>query len=209
MLVSRIYGLVVGGCVVQSTVRMEVEMGPPPPAPGGGDWRLLPTHPEWSAPPGARLRWVNFGAMPEWEAPPLDGLREAAINAIDAAGEALRLAVINRMPTQTEEYRQALTQAQSWKAAGYPETEESPAPADVTSWAMARWRDGWTARQAADDILSTASAWTAILSKIRLLRLLNKQDVLHAATPEEVAAISADMAADMQAMAQSLGLSLT
>lgn len=209
MIVPVIFGLVRDGYVVQSTVRMEEEEGPPRPSPLAGDWRLLPEQPAWGAVPGGRLKWIGFGVAPEWEAPALAGLQEAAINAIDAAGESLRLAVINRMPTQTEEYRQALAQAQAWRAAGYPEAEDSPAPADVASWAMARWRDGWTARQAADDILSTASAWTAILSKIRLLRLLNKQDVLHATTPEEVAAIRADMAADMQIMAQGLGLSLT
>lgn len=165
---------------------------------------------DWSAQPTSTSVLMWYGGAAAWvETAPIEQHRATAIDAIDAAGEALRLAVINRMPTQTEEYRQALTQAQAWQAAGYPETEESPAPVDVTSWAMARWRDGWTARQAADDILATAAAWAAILSKIRLLRLLNKQDVLHASTPEEVAAIRADMDADMQAMAQGLGLSLT
>lgn len=153
--------------------------------------------------------YITNGELQKVGPDELDALKREAIDAVDAAGEALRLAVINRMPTQTEEYRQALAQAQAWSAAGYPEAEESPAPSDVTSWAMARWRDGWTARQAADDILSTASTWAAILSEIRLLRLLNKQDVLHAATPEEVAAICSDMDADMLAIAQGLGLSLT
>lgn len=209
MLVQMNFALVQDGYVVQSVVRTVEEEGPPPPTAVDGDWRRLPAPIDWAAPPGARLKWVGFGVMPVWEAPALAGLREAAINDIDAAGEAVRLAVINRMPTQTEEYRQALAQAQAWQAAGYPETEENPAPADVASWAMARWRDGWTARQAADDILATAATWAGILSKIRLLRLLNKQDVLHAATPEEVAVIRAEMAADMQKIAQGLGLSLT
>ncbi|GEM_PF-2047724 len=208
MLVSRHYGLVVDGYIAQSTVRTEEEEGPPRPAPGGGDWRLLPGPPDWSAPPGSRLKWVDFGVPPAWEMPALVGVQVAALDAIDAAGEAMRLAVINRMTTQTEEYRQALAQAQDWQAAGFPETEESPAPPDVASWAMARWRDGWTARQAAENILETAANWSLIISEIRLLRLLNKEDVRHAESVDEIAGIVAEMRADMRTIAEGLGLAL-
>lgn len=144
--------------------------------------------------------WVETAA--------LDDLKLWAITQIDAAGESLRLAVINNMPTQTEEYRQALQQAQAWRAAGWPETEEQPAPPDVVSWAMAKWRNGWTARQAADDILAVAAQWEAIISQIRMLRLLNKEDVRHATDTATVVSIVTDMRADMRKTAQQLNLTL-
>ena len=159
--------------------------------------------------PTSVLRRYADGA-PRWEeVAPIAELQARAIQQIDAAGEALRMAVINRMPTQTEEYRQTLQQALAWRAAGYPESEEQPAPPDVTSWAMAKWRDGWTSRQAADDILTVADQWSAVISRIRLLRLVNKEDVRHAADPAAVRAIVADMRTDMRAIAAQLNLTIT
>lgn len=163
--------------------------------------------PEASTP--SSVFYVENGVLRRVETAPLFELKVRAIAQIDAAGEALRMAVINNMPTQTEEYRQTLQQARDWRAAGYPETEDSPAPPDVTSWAMARWRDGWTNRQACDDILATAGHWGAVISQIRMLRLANKEDVRHAGIADEIAGIVADMRADMQAMAQQLNLTLT
>jgi len=154
--------------------------------------------------PSSVQRWV--GGAPRWEIP-LDEAVAVGIRQIDAAGEALRLAVVNRLTMQTEEYRQALQQAQAWRGSGYPETDEQPAPPDVVSWAMAKWRNGWTARQACDDILATAALWETVLSKVRLLRLLNKEDARHAPDAGAVFAIVADMRADMRALAQQLGLS--
>lgn len=150
------------------------------------------------------------GGLIEWkDHVVLEDERSAAMVRIDGAGEVMRLAVINHMPTQTEEYRQALQQARDWRAAGYPESEEVPAPADVASWAAAKWREGWTSRQAADDILATADRWCGILSTIRALRLINKEDVRNASTPAEVEQIAADMEADMRALALQLDLTIT
>lgn len=84
MPVQRDYGLVVDACVVQSVVRIEADEGPPMPFLDGGDWRLLPARPDWSAPPGARLRWIDFGISPAWEAPPIEQLRAARNQAINA-----------------------------------------------------------------------------------------------------------------------------
>ena len=137
----------------------------------------------------------------EWEDHAvLEDERAAAIGAIDAAGEALRLAVISRM-TQTPEYVRAEQHAREYRAAGYPDGEDAYVPPGVASWAMAKWRQAWTARQAADDILATADRWYALLDEIRALRLANKEDARHATTAGEVAAIVADMQADMQALA--------
>lgn len=132
-------------------------------------------------------------------------LRETAVSAIDAAGEALRLAVVNRMSMQSEEYRRVEAQARAWAAAGYP---EGAAPRSVTSWARAKHRDAWTDRQACDDILATADGWYEIIDTIRELRLAKKEDVRHALA-EEIAAIRASMHEAMVTIAQKLNLTLT
>ncbi|MDN4061667.1 hypothetical protein QPK31_25950, partial [Massilia sp. YIM B02769] len=131
---------------------------------------------------------------------PTETYRTEAIGAIDAAGEALRLAVISKM-TQTPEYVRAEQHAREYRAAGYPEGDDAYVPPGVASWAMAKWRASWTARQAADDILATADRWYALLDDIRALRLANKEDVRHATTASEIATIAADMEADMRALA--------
>ncbi|MBD8531584.1 MULTISPECIES: hypothetical protein [unclassified Massilia] len=149
--------------------------------------------------------------VPKWiETAPLAQIRAQAITAIDAAAESLRLAVVNRMTMQSEEYRRVEAQARAWREAGYPEEEGGAgAPRGVAGWAMAKWRDGWTNRQAADDILATADGWMHILDEVRDLRLMNKEDVRHAAEGAEIAAITADMRIDMRAMAAQLNLTLT
>ncbi len=145
----------------------------------------------------------------EWEDHAvLEDERAAAIDAIDAAGETLRLAVISRM-TQTTEYVRAEQHAREYRAAGYPEGEDAYVPPAVASWAMAKWRQAWTARQAADDILATADRWYALLDEIRALRLANKEDARHAQTASEVAAIVADMQADMRALALQINTTTT
>lgn len=155
------------------------------------------------------VAYLRNGAV-EWEDHSvLDDEKTAAIDAIDAAGEALRLSVINRMTTQTEEYRRVEVQARAWRDAGYLENDEAPAPRGVRSWAAAKWREGWTNRQACDDILATADGWYSILDTIRDLRLMNKEDVRHAAAAGEIAAIVADMEADVRSMAAQLQLTLT
>jgi len=164
---------------------------------------------EWGAQPTSTsvLRWNN--GNPDWEeTAPVEQHRAAAIDAIDAAGEALRLAVISRM-TQTPEYMRAEQHAREYRAAGYPEGEDAYVPPGVASWAMAKWREAWTARQAADDILATADRWYALLDEIRTLRLANKEDARHATTAGEVAAIVADMEADMQALALQMNTTTT
>lgn len=148
------------------------------------------------------------GAISWVDGTPIDQHRAGAIDAIDAAGEALRLAVISRM-TQTPEYMRAEQHAREYRAAGYPEGEDAYVPPGVASWAMAKWREGWTARQAADDILATADRWYGLLDEIRALRLANKEDARHATTAGEVAVIVADMQADMRALALQMNTTTT
>jgi len=165
---------------------------------------------DWSVQPSPTSQLIRVGDTVEWqETAGLSETRASAIDAIDAAGEALRLAVINRMTTQTEEYRRVEAQARAWRDAGYLESDEATAPRGVRGWAAAKWREGWTNRQACDDILATADGWYSILDTIRDLRLMNKEDVRHAAAAGEIAAIVADMEADVRLMAAQLQLTLT
>lgn len=181
----------------------------PPPPEEGIEYRLLTQPIDWHGAPSETsvLLWNN-GVLAWHEAAALAEVQAGAIEAIDAAGEALRMAILS-LPTQSEEYRRVEVQARAWAAAGYPEGEGIDVPRGVTGWAQAKWRDGWTNRQACDDILATADVWLSVLDTIRDLRLLNKEDVRHAATPEETRAIVSDMRADMQALARQLNLTLT
>lgn len=140
------------------------------------DWAAQPT--ETSA-----VMW-NDGA-PAWvEMSQLAALVDRAISAIDSAADAARSDVISRQ-TNTLEYQRVEMQARSFRTAGYPDTD---VPSGVASWASAKYRDGWTARQAADDIIATADAWYGLLDGIRDLRLHAKEDVRHAADGGEIAA---------------------
>ena len=105
-----------------------------------------------------------------------------AISQIDGAADAARLEVLSRQ-TNTVEYQRAEQQARAFKASGYP-SDDVPGP--VASWAKAKYRDGWTARQAADDIIATADSWYALLDAIRDLRLCAKEDVRHASSNDDV-----------------------
>ena len=179
------------------------------PCPPGFKYELVNEALSWDPPDehfdakrlaNGHIEWVDLLA--------LEQRRANAIDAIDAAGETLRLAVISKM-SQTPEYVRAEQHAREYRAAGYPEGEDAYVPPGVSSWAMAKWRAGWTARQAADDILATADRWYALLDEIRALRLANKEDVRHASTADEIAAIVADMEADMQALALQMNTTTT
>lgn len=186
------------------------DVGPHPPPPDDDGIYVRLTAPiDWSGRPSESsvMAW-NDGA-PAWrDMMSIADHRQRAMAGIDAAGEALRLAVISHM-TQTTEYERAERHALEYRAAGYPDGEDANVPPGVASWAQARWRDGWTYRQAADDILATADRWYAVLDEIRALRLANKEDVRHAETPAAIAVICADMHADMRALAAQLQLTLT
>lgn len=157
--------------------------------------------------PTQRMFWED-GAVVWRETAGLPALRARAIEAIDAAAEALRLAVVNGMPTQTEEYRRVEEQARAWRDAGYPESEASPAPRGVRGWAAAKWRAGWSNRQACDDILASAGRWHDVLDDLRDLRLLHKEDARHADDADALAAIVADMQAGLRSLAAQLELTL-
>jgi hypothetical protein len=108
--------------------------------------------------------------------------KSAALIQIDADTDAINIAVIG---SRAQEYELAERHGLAYKDAGYTGT----VPSSVSSWATAK---GWTATQAADDIIATASQWRTAQAAIRAQRLLRKEQV-RAAT--DAAGIMAAMAA--------------
>lgn len=142
--------------------------------------------------PDAVLEWQD---APVWVAS-ISEIIAHAIDKIDSAADSARLEVISRQ-TNTEEYKRAEQQARAFSAAGYP---SGSVPSCVASWAKAKYRDGWTAQEAADDIIATADRWYGILDSIRDLRLCAKEDVRHASTSNEVSARVQQFTADLASL---------
>ena len=138
----------------------------------------------WEGPLVTSVLYHLEGQLVWKETRPLAEVQAAAIDAIDSAADKVRQEVVSKQ-TNTEEYKRAETQAREYRAAGYP---ADPVPSCVASWAAAKRRDGWTGREAADDIIATADRWYALLDGIRALRLAAKEDVRHAVDGDEVAA---------------------
>lgn len=187
MLVSRNYALIEGGYVTQSTVRVEVEEGPPPPAPNGGDWRLLPSPIDWAAPPGARLKWVDFGVMPEWEAPALAELQAEAIAKTYVDVDAVYDAAVGRRGT---EYEQAEAAARAYLAAVVE-------PAVVSEYITGHAQNNPTGQQqtnewAARQIIERADAFRWAALQMRTVRFARQADMRAATTTEELAAAVAE-----------------
>src|SRR5690606_37964094 len=84
---------------------------------------------------------------------PADARRKAAKDAIDAAAGAARRAFVSVGWGVEEEYRLAKAETDAWIAVGKP---ADAVPPSIAAWAQAR---GWTAEQAAQDILDTEAAW--------------------------------------------------
>lgn len=116
--------------------------------------------------------------------PTLAELRVAAVKKIDNDTDALIGAVIGN---RASEYELAEAQAKAYAAAGYT----GAAPDCVASWAAAKVAQGWTAQQAADDILATAAAWRTAQASIRAHRLLRKEQ---ARLAEDAAGVDAALA---------------
>jgi len=188
MLQPRNYGLVVDGYVVQSTVRVEAEEGPPPPAPTGDDWRLLPEQPDWSAPAGSRLRWRGYDVAPEWEPPALERLRDernAAINAwkleanssyFEFQGERIAFKPSDQIEIQAVHNWITLT-------GRMPDWPDWPGAWKAISnrWVLLPDVDTWTAFT-----LAIAERGTAHFKRAQLL----KAELAAASTPAEIDAIT-------------------
>jgi hypothetical protein len=129
--------------------------------------------------PNAVLEWHD---APVWVVS-IEDIIAHAISQIDDAADNVRMLVLSKQ-TNTAEYLRAEQQAREFKTAGYPADN---VPSCVQSWVDAKWRDNWTAQQAADNIISTADNWYGLLESIRKIRLIAKEDVRHAATEQAVA----------------------
>lgn len=120
-------------------------------------------------------------------------LRAALCVSVDAAADAAYVAIGGPSPGRLAEYRQANDDAVAFKAAAYA----GDVPATISCWMQAT---GWTAQQACDDILATATAWIGALQAIRELRLVGKANVGHAATVDAARAAADATIASIQAV---------
>jgi hypothetical protein len=120
--------------------------------------------------------WVYAWTVRDWAQEEIDAFlassKAALIKQIDADVDAIyRAAVGERGP----EYDAAEAQATAFKAAVYAGT----VPTSVQSWATAK---GWTAQQAADDILAAAAQLNGARDALRAARLLRKEQARVATT---------------------------
>ena len=112
---------------------------------------------------------------------------EELLLSIDNAADSARQRIVGDA-VRVVEYQVAEADATAYKAAGYT----GSVPASVGVWAQAK---GWTAQQAADDILAAAASWRQALIGLRQARLMGKEAVRQAA----------DIDAAVTAAAQAVG----
>lgn len=144
------------------------------------------------------IYWPDDADAPGWVDPrPLADIQAEAIAAIDAFADACRIAVVGDA-ARIKEYERAQLGAEQYRAAGYTGTVPPP----VASWAHAKRREGWTPKQAADDILAASARWYVALDGIRAMRLDAKETIRAAATSEEVATTVATFRATLTAAMQ-------
>jgi|SRR6478672_909688 len=168
---------------------------------------LLPEHADKyiEVPAEQRGEWVRYRAnaartgleLVPPKAYDLPGEKAKLIRRIDAEVDGIYAAVIgNRGP----EYEDAATEAQAFKNAGYP---AGAIPPSVSSWATPK---GWTAQQAADDILMEAAKLSAAKQAIRQNRLARKEEARNASTPAALATAAAQWDGFVAALRVQLGL---
>lgn len=115
---------------------------------------------------------------------------------VDTDTDALVKAVIGE---RASEYELAEKEATAFKAAGYSGT----VPGSVAAWAAAK---SWTAIQAADDIIATASGWRQAQLAIRTNRLTLKEAARVATDAAGLATVQAQWSGFMAAIRAQLGL---
>ena len=174
----------------------EDEMGEPP-ANSVNVYHIVPARFNIPRPgPHHRIKWID-GDRAWYDPRSIAQIREAAIVDIDISSDAARLTVVGDA-ARIKEYERAQAGAESYRDAGF----SGPVPAAVASWAHAKRRDGWTTRQAAEDILAASARWYAALDGIRALRLDAKEGMRAAITKEEVATTAATFRASLTAAMQ-------
>ena len=99
----------------------------------------------------------------------------------------------------SNEYTQAKTDADAFKAAAYLGT----APSSVSSWATAK---AWTSMQACDDILTAADNWRGAQAAIRSNRLARSEAAKACTTQAALDTVAAQWAGFVTAIRTSLGV---
>ena len=153
----------------------------------------------WAGPTETSVLYMVDGTQVWRESLPLADVIARARDTMDAAGEALRQAVVSKRPLKGDEYAQAEAQARAWQAADFA----GDVPEDVLSWADAKHREEMTPLQAAHDILHQAAQYRGLLSGIRRLRLKYMEDVKHADTSDACEAAVEEFSAQLRTLAGS------
>lgn len=147
-----------------------------------------------TAPDGVEVGWSYDGNVYTPPAPPPLALRRAAlIRKIDADIDAIYRAM---QGDRGPEYTRAEAEAIAFKQAGYT----GAVPDSVASWANAK---AWTATQATDDILATATGWRTAQSAMRATRLSCKEI---ARTANDLTAVTAQWEAFLVTIKTALGI---
>lgn len=153
-------------------------------------------------PPSADHQWTGsaWAFDADLQAANLLALQASLSQQIDAAADAARSAVAGD-PLRAVEYERAASEAQAFKAAGYPAGD---VPRTVSAWAIG----GRTAQQAADSILAESAAYTEALYQIREARLGAKELVrqaMAAGNTEQAEDIAAETIASIEAAVAGIG----
>lgn len=109
---------------------------------------------------------------------PLGAARLVGLEQIDQSADQARYAVLGDS-LRAFEYQVTAQEAQAFALGGY----EGDAPPTVQAWMDATSLD---AKAATDSILAKSAAWQTALHEIRALRLKAKQNVLTAASLDQV-----------------------
>ncbi|MCL9847348.1 phage tail protein [Ralstonia solanacearum] len=120
-------------------------------------------------------KWVEDAKL---KASLLVALRQRLCDQLDAAADAVRLAVVGD-PLRVVEYQRAADEALAYRTAGYA----GDVPLSVQSAADAK---GETPQQAANAILAKHAEWDAVLYDIRALRLKGKEAIRGMQSEDEV-----------------------
>ena len=129
---------------------------------------------------GKQIDWDSQALPVLIDPPPVVLTVEQLCASIDKAADAAREMVAGD-PLRAVEYQTAATEARVFKEAGYP---ANAVPRGVAAWAIG----GRTPRQAADNIIAEAVAYTEVLYRLREARLQAKESIRQCMVQSEFAA---------------------
>lgn len=143
---------------------------------------------------------VDAQLLASAQAAALQAAVAASVRRIDADVDAITVAVVGG---RADEYTRAEADAKAYAAAGYTGT----VPPYVADYAgIMETTSGWTAQQAADDILATATAWRAAQDAMRAQRLAAKASIRAAESVSAIDDVMAAWAGFVGALRSQLGL---